>query len=961
MLVHGLFSSAEVWTSFRELITTDPELSGRVTVHCFQYDSPLARLRPDRRVAETDDIADQLDTYLKTEVGDAESIVLVTHSQGGLVVQRFLARKLWHGEGGDLTRIKHFTMFACPNTGSGFFLTVRKFLRVIWRNPQERQLRPFDRSVTEAQRTVLSGVAHARRCSGKECPIPIEAYGGSADNIVPPVVARGVFPSGGVVAADHFSIVQPTGRSAESYRIVRTALLSAAAPRTQPIPPSPPEPAPEQQGGQSVLPPYSKLQQGKLKGKERLSLVASVMSSPPQQRVHILAGLGGSGKSRVALEIADRARLARRRVWWVSASELSACMRTVANELGAPAAQVEQAWRRMSTSTDLVWSLLDASPEPWLLVLDNADDPQQLGPRDGPVSYGTGWLREPATDGGMVIVTSRVRSKDTWGSWSHVHQVPLLDEDDGASMLLERTNGVGGTNEQARQLSVELGGLPLALRAAADFVKVVSEGTVSLDDEGIRDFESYRKAVKRHFESAPGTRDHDLSELLGREIVEKTYGIALDLLTRQGVPQAAPMLKVFACLNIAPIPYRCLLNGEAPAESPLFSEFSTAQRRSVLQKLEDFGLVDVDERADVNDPELPYVLTLHPVVHGVLRDDEDVQRRRTDYYGLAARMLLDAIKGKDPDSPSNWPLWAAIAPHSVDVTQSSLLDILRLEDRSVLVDALELIRLTARYWIATGLLGPAREVMQPIVANCTSFGFHKDDREILGLRHEKGRITLESEEHTAAEKELQQVVAARTRLLGEDHTDTLASRHKLARAILEQNRVEEAEQLLRSIIKAENRVSGPEHHHTLVVRHSLARALLGLNRPADAEAEVREVLEICRRNKWPPSHPEVLWARLTLARCLLHQNPRDAEIELRGALSDTAQPADSYRMMLLRHTLCLALLRLGRTREAVWELRDLVVDQHRVLPPDNPLRRRTQQLLDKTLKEIQGSDGDDEH
>ncbi|MYU47986.1 alpha/beta fold hydrolase, partial [Streptomyces sp. SID7803] len=153
VLVHGLFSSAKVWKAFEALIADDPELAGWVSVHTFQYDSPLVRLRPDRRVAETDDIADQLGTFLSDGLPPhAERIVLVTHSQGGLVVQRFLARKLWHGEGAGAQpdQALHHVRLP-PNTGSGFFLTVRKYLP-LWRNPQERQLRPFDRAVTEAQR-----------------------------------------------------------------------------------------------------------------------------------------------------------------------------------------------------------------------------------------------------------------------------------------------------------------------------------------------------------------------------------------------------------------------------------------------------------------------------------------------------------------------------------------------------------------------------------------------------------------------------------------------------------------------------------------------------------------------------------------------------------------------------------------------------------------------------------------
>ncbi|MEU4210808.1 alpha/beta fold hydrolase [Streptomyces sp. NPDC026206] len=949
VFVHGLFSSAKVWTAFRQLITTDPEFSDCVSVYCFQYDSPVVRLRPDRRVAEIDDIADQLATCLETELVDAKSIVLVTHSQGGLVVQRFLARKLANGGGRDLTRIRHLTMFACPNTGSGFFLTVRKAMK-LWRHPQEEQLRPFDRSVTEAQRTVLASVVHARHPSDQECPIPVEAYGGTADNVVPPVIARGVFPVGGAIQADHFSIVQPADRSAGSYIVIREALRSVIRPRPEPGP-APAAPTLRQRGGHTVSPPLVRLE-GQLKGQEQQSLVASVISSAWPQKVHILAGLGGTGKSRLALEIADRALRAGRKVWWVSVSQLSARMRTVANELGTSDAEVERAWLGVGSATDLLWRLLDSSREPWLLVLDNADDPQQLGPGDGPVSDGTGWLREPASGNGLVVVTSRVRSQDAWGPWSRVHRVSPLDEEDGASMLLERTEGVGGTNEQARQLSAELGGLPLALRTAAAYVKAVNEKKVSLDDGDVKDFDSYRRAVKRRFESAPGTRAEGLDELLGREIVEEVYGIALRQLVRQGLPEAAPLLKVFACLNIAPIPYRCLVNGDVLAQSSLFPGFSPAQRKAVLQGLEDFVLVDADERADVADPDLSHVLTLHPVVHGVLREDEDVQLRRADYYGLTVRMLLSATKDKDPGHPSNWPLWAAISPHAREVTRACLLGTMRLTDRTALTAALELTRLTARYLISTGLLGPAHDLVLPMVAGCSSFGFHEEDREILALRHEKGRIALEREDHAAAEEELRKVVAARARVLGEKDPDTLASGHKLARAIFEQDRWEEAEPLLRSIVQAENTVRGPEHSDTLVVRHSLARAMLALGRAPEAESEARRILEINRRDNWPPTHPETLFVRSTLARSLLNQGRYgEAEAEIRGALHDAAQPPDSERMMHLRYNLGVVLLALGRPPEAVQELQDLRTDLLRVKPA-SPMRKQTEALLKDVLQQM---------
>lgn len=952
VFVHGLFSSAEVWTSFTQLIAEDPELVDVVTVRCFEYDSPVIRLRVDRRIAEIDDIADRLRTYLSTDLADAESIVLVTHSQGGLVVQRFLARMLWNGKGRDLARIKQIAMYACPNSGSEFFLSVRK-LAFFWRNPQERQLRPFDRAVVEAQQTVLRSVVNAQGCTDTECRIPIAAYGGMSDNIVPPVVSTWMFPSNGIVEGDHFSVVRATSSDASSYRVLKAALLAAASQEDAPAA-APVEASTERQGRVSVAPPVGR-RDAPLQG--RASLIASITPTERSKaKVHILAGLGGSGKSRLALEIAHRMQQAGRQVWWISVTRINLCMREVANQLGAPETQVERAWQGAGSATDLMWRLLNASPKPWLLIFDNADDPQRLGPLNGPVSDGTGWLREPITDQGMVIVTSRDRKEATWGPWSAVHLVPPLGDEDGASMLMDRVGNVGGTNEQARLLSAELGGLPLALRAAGDYLKSVINTNVWPGEAGIRDFEGYRAAVKRRFESPPGGHSRDLNEALGLEIVEGVFDLSLELLAQRGMTQAAPLLKLFACLNIAPIPYHVLLSSDVLAESSLFTEFTASKRRTVLDALADLGLVEpyvlkgIDEEED-----LSHVLTLHPLVHGILRDDEDVQQRSADYYGLNVRMLLAATKDFDPDYPESWAVWEIIAPHSIEVSRASLLDAPQIRDRGVITSALELARLTSRYLIVTGLLGPANDLVLPIVAACESFGFHEDDREILALRHEKARIALDRGEPEAAEAELQRVIAGRERVLGENDADTLASRHKHAKAIAEQGRWAEAEPLLRSIVLAENWVRGPEHSDTMVVRHSLARAIYAQKRPAEAEVMIREILEV-RNRIWSSTTPETLFVRQTLARSLLDQGKKaDAEMEVRDALREAADRPDAPEVMSLRHTLITVLLMQGRVAEAVADLRALLSDRSRVLGSTHPETERTSVLLARTLEELDHS------
>ncbi len=244
-------------------------------------------------------------------------------------------------------------------------------------------------------------------------------------------------------------------------------------------------------------------------------------------------------------------------------------------------------------------------------------------------------------------------------------------------MLLERTGGLGGTNEDARGLSRELGGLPLALRHAADVIKAVNESQISLGSD-IRNFEMFRRTVN----TSAGQDGPQLSELLGREIVEKVCGIGMNLLTEHGLPQAPTLLKVFTCLSIAPIPYRCLLSGPALAQSPLFPGATAESTNAALEGWRN-SLVDAYEREDVAHRELAGMLSLHPVVHGVLRKDEEVRARPADFYGVALRMLLSATDHRNPDHPANWPLWAALAPHALEVSKACLLGEPRLSDRTV--------------------------------------------------------------------------------------------------------------------------------------------------------------------------------------------------------------------------------------------------------------------------------------
>ena len=114
-------------------------------------------------------------------------------------------------------------------------------------------------------------------------------------------------------------------------------------------------------------------------------------------RVRVLYGMGGCGKTRLALEAAYQAQQDGAEVWWISAAgpaSLAAGMRALGRRLGVSDAELEH-----GDAADVIWQRLADRQEPWLLVIDNADDPQVLAGAGTSVAEGRGWLRPVAGAG----------------------------------------------------------------------------------------------------------------------------------------------------------------------------------------------------------------------------------------------------------------------------------------------------------------------------------------------------------------------------------------------------------------------------------------------------------------------------------------------------------------------------------------------------------------------------------
>ncbi|MFF9481824.1 FG-GAP-like repeat-containing protein [Streptomyces sp. NPDC014733] len=246
VMVHGIMSGPKVWEPLRGLIAADRDL-GFVEPLAFEYATGLLPLHPLRVFPSLDTVADSLKEYLATEAGAFDRLLLLTHSQGGLVAQRYLARMLQDGRGAELARIQRLVMIACPSNGSELLLSLRR--RALGRrHPQEKDLRPLSDQVGATLRTVLRDVVHATEVTERTCPIPVSVYAGESDGVVSRASAQSVFPDASALPGDHSSILKADSPRHRTFTALRRLLLATphepSASGTGPPNPFPPPSTP---------------------------------------------------------------------------------------------------------------------------------------------------------------------------------------------------------------------------------------------------------------------------------------------------------------------------------------------------------------------------------------------------------------------------------------------------------------------------------------------------------------------------------------------------------------------------------------------------------------------------------------------------------------------------------------------------------------------------------------------
>ncbi|MGW7518804.1 NB-ARC domain-containing protein [Streptomyces sp. NPDC054796] len=278
---------------------------------------------------------------------------------------------------------------------------------------------------------------------------------------------------------------------------------------------------------------------------ELMDRLRASVSPDSGSHVYVLHGLGGCGKTAIAGALFAYATADTGRVGlWVNASDgasLRSGMLAVAADRGSSESELTTARSGLRAASDLVWEYLDRSEQPWLLVIDNADDPGVL--------HEGGWLR--ASQRGTVVVTTRQASPRWWPGAELLH-VDVLPLEDAAMVLCDLAPGTG-TAEEAADVAERLGRLPLALTLAGTFLsnQVVEPWDMSL--YGRRLVHDRADAAIELIDRGGSIMDQD-----ARNLVSSTWQLSLDALADKGLPEAQPLLRLLACWGSDPLPVSLL-------------------------------------------------------------------------------------------------------------------------------------------------------------------------------------------------------------------------------------------------------------------------------------------------------------------------------------------------------------------------------------------------------------------
>jgi tetratricopeptide (TPR) repeat protein len=545
----------------------------------------------------------------------------------------------------------------------------------------------------------------------------------------------------------------------------------------------------------------------------------AALTQPPA-----ITGLGGIGKTQIAIEYAYRYKNEYHEVFWVNATSRETLIESfvnVARLLALPAQDEHD--QHITVAAVQQWF---ATHTQWLLMLDNADDS----------TLASAFL--PTGDHGHILLTTRERA---WGSIAHSFEVEKMAQTEGMLFLFRRAKVLRSSavplseaskadQTIAQTIVKELDGLPLALDQAGAYIEETSST-----------LEGYLKAYKRRQQELLQERGNERS--FHPASVATTWSLNFEQVARLS-PPAADLLRFFAFLAPEAIPEEMIITGAselgpqlqalATDETLLDTSMKVLSRYSLVQRNTD-----------------KHLLFIHRLVQAMLRANMTRETQR-EWAERTVRAINLAFPGVSHDTRAQCE---RLLPHALACAE------LINENTLALPEAARLLNETGRYLnnyvqpqqakplieralaICEQVLGPNHPATATYLNNLAvlyrSQGNYEQAKplyeralaireQVLGPNHPATASSLNNlaglynsqGNYEQAKLLYEHALAIREQVLGPNHPATTQSLNKLAALYDSQGNYEQAEPLYQRALSIRERVLGPEHSNTKAVREN---------------------------------------------------------------------------------------------------------------------------------------------
>ncbi|MFF2011589.1 FxSxx-COOH system tetratricopeptide repeat protein [Streptomyces sp. NPDC058195] len=591
-------------------------------------------------------------------------------------------------------------------------------------------------------------------------------------------------------------------------------------------------------------------------------------------------GLGGIGKSTLALHYAHTHRHAYTVVWWLNASTSEQIVAGLADL----AMRLCPQWAAGADVPErAAWAILWLQWHPgWLLVFDNVEDPRDLRHYLG------------ALPGGHHLATSRTGTG--WHTIAPTMPLGLLGGEAATDLLCTLALGPVHTprqRDEAASLAAALGHLPLALEQAGAYL--FETGTP---------FAAYRSMLGEVMDTATAGVDPERT-------IARIWHHTLAVVERRN-PKAITLLEAMAWLAPDAIP-RSLLAPLCPNVRELGEALGTLHAYNMIT-------FSADRRS----------AGVHRLVQTVLRHQQ-LAATAPDALPSGRRNAEHLLHEALPEETAPNEEFEHLLPHAVALAETT--------PPSPPTPAK-----TVNAWLAVArYLGRQERNAHAVPLRVAILAQRErvlgdTAPDTLVSRNNLANAYRSAGDHTRAIPLFESVLAQRERVLGETNPHTLVSRNNLANAYDSAGDLDRAIPLYEATLAQRERVLGDTHLDTLVSRNNLACAYDSAGEHARA-IELHEATLAQRVRALGDTHPSTLISRNGLACAYDSSGDLDRAIPLYEAtLAQRVQVlGDTHPSTLIsRNNLAYAYRSAGEHARAIALHKVTLAQRERVLGDTHP-------------------------